>query len=323
MSKVRVVFMGTPDFAVTCLRRMYEDTHFDIVGVITQPDRPAGRKLQLQPTPVKSFAMAHGLRVISPETVSNELIQQEVEKWGAEIAVVVAFGQILKEDFMQLFPLGCVNVHASILPRWRGAAPIQRSIEVGDQETGVALQRMVKKLDAGDVLGIRRLKITDDMDAMQLHDQLAVLGGELLHIELMDYVRGNLHGIPQDESQVTVAKKLLKTETELDWKNSAISINRKIRAFKMGPGTWTTLEGLKIKIHKTRIFDLQKVSPNSRVTEITDEGFVIQCGEGQLEILEVQPDSKKVMSGKEFVRGYEVKVGQVLGGPVLPKKDKN
>ncbi|RYZ87123.1 MAG: methionyl-tRNA formyltransferase, partial [Proteobacteria bacterium] len=204
MSKVRVCFLGTPEFAVVSLKALLEDSHFEVVGVVTQPDRPAGRKMQLTPSPVRALAEARGLRVIAPESLRKDpAAVSEIQSWSAEVAVVVAFGQILTQAFLDMFRFGAVNVHGSVLPRWRGAAPIQRGIEAGDDYSGVTLQKMVKKLDAGDIIGIRKVALDQEITAMQLHDQLAVLGADLLRVELMDYVRGNLAPIPQDESLVT------------------------------------------------------------------------------------------------------------------------
>ena len=254
MSKIRVCFLGTPDFAATSLKALLDDEHFEVVGVVTQPDRPAGRKLTLTPSPVKTLALNHSLKVLAPESLKdNQLIVDAIKTWGAEVAVVVAYGQILTEEFMNIFNFGSVNVHASILPRWRGAAPIQRAIQYGDTQTGVTLQKMVKKLDAGDILGIRKISINLEMTASELHNELALLGADLLRVELMDYVRGNLAGEKQEESQVTVAKKLKKTESEVKWQLSAMEIHNQIRAFTMGPGSYTLLNGKKIKIHKTKV----------------------------------------------------------------------
>lgn len=210
MSRVRVGFLGTPEFAVTCLRSIIEDEHFEVVGVVTQPDRQAGRKMVLTASPVKSFASAQGLRVISPDSVNKDYILAEVQKWGAEIAIVVAFGQIVSQKFLDSFKFGCVNVHASLLPQWRGAAPIQRAIEAGDKISGVSLQKMVKALDAGDVIGRRMTPITDQMNAKDLHDKLAFLGADLLRVELMDYIRGNLAPLPKTKAKSPTLKKLIK-----------------------------------------------------------------------------------------------------------------
>jgi len=307
VSKVRVCFLGTPEFAVTSLKQLVSDSHYEVVGVVTQPDRPAGRKMQLTPSPVKAFAMAQGLKVISPEKVSQELIMQEIETWSAEIAVVVAFGQILSQKFLDLFRFGAVNVHGSILPRWRGAAPIQRALEAGDSDSGVTLQRVVKQLDAGDILGLRRIKITPEMNAQELYQEMARLGAELLHVELMDYVRGNLAPIPQDETRVTLAKKIDKSEALIHWSQTAEQIHNKVRAFVMGPGTFSTLAGKKIKIHRTKVAS-GKAQPGV-VAKVTEDSLFIGTGDGLLELLEVQPESRNRMVIKDFLKGHPLKEG--------------
>ena len=316
MSKVRVCFLGTPEFAVTSLKALLEDDHFEVVGVVTQPDRPAGRKLQLTPSPVKVLAQSHGLKVVAPESLkSNSLIVDEIARWGAEVGVVVAFGQILTENFMGLFRYGCVNVHGSVLPRWRGAAPIQRAIEHGDHESGVTLQKMVKKLDAGDILGIRRVKIQEDMTAMELHDQLALLGADLLRVELMDYVRGNLAGTPQDESQVTIARKIEKAESAIDWSMTAKHIDGCVRGFVYGPGTYTLFEGKKLKIHRAKAVPhelLADVKPGT-VTSIHEDSFSVACGKGVLKVFEVQPESRNRVSVVDFLKSHSLKAGDKLG----------
>ena len=314
MSEVRVCFLGTPEFAATSLKRLLEDEHYKVVGVVTQPDRPAGRKLQLTPSPVKKLALDHGLPVLTPENLRKDpAAVEEIQSWKAEVAVVVAFGQILDQNFLNLFPHGCVNVHSSLLPRWRGAAPIQRSVEAGDQTTGVCLQKMVFKLDAGDVIGKRVLDLDDEINSLELHDKLAVLGADLLHIELMDYIRGNLVAVPQDESQVTYAKKIDKAESELNFSSPARVVHNKIRAFAWGPGTFTTFEGKRLKIHKTRSADDKSTGPAGSVIEVTKDSFFVQTGAGVLEVLEVQPESKSRMPAKDFITGSKIGKGAQLG----------
>lgn len=314
MSKVRVCFLGTPEFAVTSLKALLEDDHFEVVGVVTQPDRPAGRKLQLTPSPVKVLAQSHGLKVLSPESLKNDpAAVAEIKSWSAEVGVVVAFGQILTQEFLDSFPFGCVNVHGSLLPLWRGAAPIQRSIEAGDTETGVALQKVVKKLDAGDIIGVRKIKVPDDMDALQLHDELALLGADLLRVELMDYMRGNLGPVPQDESKVTVAKKIDKLESLLDWTKSAKSLNGKIRGFSYGPGTYTVLGGKKLKVHKAVVIPGSVSAAPGKVTAVNEDSVTVATGDGALKLLEVQPESRTRMKVNEFLKGNPLKVGDQIG----------
>lgn len=337
MSKVRVCFLGTPEFAVTSLKALLDDEHFEIVGVVTQPDRPAGRKLALTPSPVKVLAQAHNLKVLSPESLKdNPLILDAIKTWSAEVAVVVAFGQILTEEFMSSFTFGAVNVHGSLLPRWRGAAPIQRSIQYGDKETGVALQRMVKKLDAGDVIGIRKIAIPIEMTAMELHDQLALLGADLLRVELMDYIRGNLAPVKQDETLVTVAKKIDKSESEIKWNLHAIEIHNQVRALTMGPGSYTVFNGKKIKVHKSMPgtddvsfnfkvqtqadlksylegYQKRKAEGSDKagtILHVTDEYIRVQAGSGYVDLLEVQPESRNRMKIKDFLQGNDIKSGQ-------------
>lgn len=319
MSKVRICFLGTPEFAVTSLKALIEDEHFEVVGVITQPDRPAGRKMQLTPSPVKSLALAQGLPVFSPETLKNNpSVLAEIQRWGAEVAVVVAFGQILSQEFLDLFPFGAVNIHGSILPRWRGAAPIQRALEAGDKESGVALQKVVKKLDAGDLIGVRRFPLDEEINAQQLHDKLAVLGADLLAVELMDYVRGNLVPTPQDESQVTLAPKIDKAEAEINWQLPAVAIHNKVRALSMGPGTSTWLNGKRIKIHKTMVSENSGTrsaveTEAGVVVEVNQEFIAVHCGvhsaDGLLNIYELQPESRTRMKVSEFLKGHALQAG--------------
>jgi methionyl-tRNA formyltransferase len=315
VSKVRVCFLGTPEFAVTSLQALIDDEHYEIVGVVTQPDRPAGRKMQLTPSPVKNLAVSHGLRVISPESLKKSpMILDEIRKWGAEVAVVVAFGQILTQEFLDMFPFGAVNVHGSILPRWRGAAPIQRGIEAGDAESGVTLQKVVKKLDAGDIFGIRKVALDNEITAMQLHDRLMVLGADLLRVELMDYVRGNLVPHPQDEAHVTYAHKIDKSESEIKWLLPAVEIHNKVRALTMGPGTFTTFAGKKVKIHRTKVCEKSGAHPEmGRIVDVNEEFIAVQCGGGVLNLFELQPESRTRMKVSEFLKGHPLKIGDRFG----------
>lgn len=299
---------------MTSLEALLKDEHYEIVGVVTQPDRPAGRKLQLTPSPVKVLAQAQGLKVLTPESLKADPgAVEEIKSWGAEVGVVVAFGQILTQSFMDSFPFGCVNVHGSVLPRWRGAAPIQRAIEAGDEESGVTLQKMVKKLDAGDIIGIRKVRITPEMNALELHDQLATLGADLLRVELMDYVRGNLAPTPQDESLVTIAKKIEKQESQVDWNTSAKAIDGKIRGFVYGPGTYTLYQGKKLKLHRAQPLVGSASVPPGTVIAVDAENFSVATGDGILRLFEVQPESRNRMKVADFLKGNNLKAGDILG----------
>lgn len=314
MSKVRVLFLGTPDFAATCLERMISDEHFDVVAVITQPDRPAGRGNKLQPSPVKQLALKAGLEVITPESVNTPEMLEKIKSFNADSAAVVAFGQILSQKFLDLFPHGCVNVHGSLLPRWRGAAPIQRALMAGDEKTGVCLQIVVKKLDAGAVLGQREIAVDDDMDAVELYGKLALLGADLLHIEYMDYLRGNLFGHEQDETQVTYASKIDKAEAKIDWSKPARAIFNHVRGLKMGPFAYAERAGEMLKIHKTRADESRSVgsAEPGEVIAVDANSVWIACGRGALELIEVQPASRAKMQIADYLRGYPLGLGDSL-----------
>lgn len=291
---------------------MLQDEHFDIVGVVSQPDRPAGRSMKVQPTAVKEVASQAGLPILQVERLGTESDLQQLRDWNAECAVVVAFGQILGSSFLDLYPKRVVNVHASLLPRWRGAAPIQRAIMGGDLETGVALQIMVKKLDAGDVLGVRKIEI-GRMDSVQLHEALKPLASDLLHVELMDYMRGNLAGLPQDESLVTLAPKLDKKESRLDWRLIASVLDRQIRGLKLGPGAYCMWGGQRLKILSAAPV---QIPPSSQVDPgtllgIDLDAMMIACGQNsQLRVTEVQPESKAKMTAQSFIQGARLTTGE-------------
>ncbi len=313
MSKVRIIFLGTPDFAVCALEKLLVDEHFEIAAVLTQPDRASGRNLKLTQSPVKLLAERHGLKVYSPESVNTAEFRTEILALKAESAAVVAFGQILGQKFLDLFPLGCVNVHGSILPRWRGAAPIQRAIMNDDPESGVSLQLVIKKLDAGDVLGLRKINITEDMNAQNLHDQLKVLGADLLTVEYMDYLRGHIIGHAQDDSQVTLAPKISKAEARIDWQLSAREIMCHIRGLAMGPHAYALRDAKMLKIHRVQVRALNKISKApGEIIDVGQQSFVLACGSDALEVLELQPESKSKMLTADYLRGYPAKVGEFL-----------
>lgn len=314
--KWKVCFLGSPEFSVPSLEFLKNSPHFEVVGVVTQPDRPAGRKLELKPTAVKSYSLAHNLPVICPEKVSGPDGLKWVEDLKADVAVVVAFGQILSEKFLTLFPFGAVNLHGSLLPRWRGAAPIQRAIEAGDIETGLSLQKIVKALDAGDLLGERRVQLSSEITALELLNQLSLLGPDLLERELVQYLKKELQPVPQDSSQVTLAPKILKSECEIDFKKTSTQLHNQVRAFTMGPGTFSYFRGSRVKVLKTRVGSaLSSTHSLLSFGEVVSlEPFLISCAEGStLEILEVQPESKSRMQMKLFVQSQDVKLKEKWG----------
>lgn len=313
MSVVRIIYLGTPDFAVAPLTALAKDEHFKIVRVYTQPDKPSGRNLKVQPTPVKAEALRLGLDVQNVENINDEKILNEIKDLQVDSAVVVAFGQILSQDFLNIFTHPAVNIHSSLLPRWRGAAPMQRALMAGDTETGVALQVIVPKLDAGPVLGVRKLALTDDIDIVSLYEILKQKSCELLTIEFMDYIRGHLTGLDQDESQKTIAKKIKKEEGLIDWKLSARQIFNNLRGLKSWPGVWTFREGKTLKIVSAQPIEAQG-GISGHVLDVKSDYFDVGCGQGVLRVTEVQPESRSSMKVADYVRGYHLKSGEILGG---------
>lgn len=305
MKTLKVCFLGTPEFAATSLKYLLSDPYYQIVGVVTQPDRPAGRKLQLTPSAVKVLAQQHNLPVLSPENLRKEPeVLEQIKTWKADLAIVVAFGQILNDEFLNSFEFGAVNIHGSLLPLWRGAAPIQRSLQNGDKETGVALQKVVKQLDAGGVIGVRKIEVQDDWNANFMYEKLAEMGTELLKRDLKDYVSGNLVPVKQDEALVTIAKKIDKSESEINWQLSSEDIHNQVRAFSMGPGSFTWLNDKKVKIHKTVV--KSSAGSNSgnagHVLGLHSGGISVQCGSGVIDLLELQPESRNRMNAADFVK---------------------
>jgi methionyl-tRNA formyltransferase len=311
VSRVRVAFLGTPDFAKFCLEGLIKDEHFEVVGVVTQPDRPAGRNMKMTPSPVKTVVTGTPIPVLTAENVNTPEAIAEIVSWRAEVAVVVAFGQILKQELLDLFPRKIVNVHTSILPRWRGAAPIQRAVMAGDEVTGVSLQVMVRKLDAGDVLGIRKLALTEAMNAFDVHEALKPLAVELLSENLMDYLRGNLVPEPQDESLVTYASKIEKAEAKIDWTLPAVRIVNLIRGLGMGPTAQCRRNDALLKIHRAKLAPSRKGSPGT-VVHVDAGSFTVACGEQAIEVIEVQPESRSRMRVEEYLKGYPISAGEIL-----------
>lgn len=310
MSRIRTAFLGTPEIAKKCLESLIRDEHFEVVGVASQPDRPAGRKMKLTPSPVKELALSLGIPMISPESINTPESLAEVASWRAEVAVVVAFGQIVSQKFLDLFPAKVVNLHASLLPKWRGAAPVQRALMNGDLETGVALQIMVKKLDAGPILGARKIQIPSSMNSNELFSEVIRMGSDLLEVDLMDYLRGNLVPHAQDESQASYASKILKEEAKIDWSHDAWSIHNRVRGLASGPQAFTHRQGKLLKIHRTQVVD--HIPSSLKIGELYSVGDELFVGTslGVLQLLELQPESKSSMKTAEYLRGHPVQKGE-------------
>ena len=308
---MKVIFAGTPDFAAAALKAIAA-AGFEIPLVLTQPDRPKGRGMQLAPSPVKQAALELGLRVAQPEKLRNnaEALQmlKEVE---ADVMVVAAYGLILPQDVLDTPKHGCLNIHASLLPRWRGAAPIQRAIEAGDAETGVCIMQMDIGLDTGDVVSEHRYTIQPTDTANEVHDALMNLGAAAIVADLQQLkTEGRLKSVKQPEEGVTYAQKLSKEEARIDWNESAAVIERKIRAFNPVPAAWVEYQGKPMKIWRA-----EAVAQQGRAGEVLScsaDGLIVACGENALKITELQPSGSKRMPIAAFAAGHKIEVGMVL-----------
>ena len=308
---MKVIFAGTPDFAAAALKAIAA-AGFEIPLVLTQPDRPKGRGMQLAPSPVKQAALELGLRVAQPEKLRNnaEALQmlKEVE---ADVMVVAAYGLILPQDVLDTPKHGCLNIHASLLPRWRGAAPIQRAIEAGDAETGVCIMQMDIGLDTGGVVSEHRYAIQPTNTANEVHDALMNLGAAAIVADLQQLkTEGRLKSVKQPEEGVTYAQKLSKEEARIDWNESAAVIERKIRAFNPVPAAWVEYQGKPMKIWRAEV-----VAQQGRAGEVlscSSDGLIIACGANALKITQLQPSGSKRMDIAAFAAGHTVEAGTVL-----------
>ncbi len=306
----RIVFMGTPDFAVPALEALIETQ--TVVGVVTQPDRPAGRGKQLRPSPVKQTAAAAGIPLYQPKSLRQEAAAEPLREWQPDVIVVAAFGQILRPHVLYLPPHGNLNVHASLLPRWRGASPIQHALLAGDSETGVSLMQMDEGLDTGPVYVQEAIEITGEDTAATLHDRLAELGAQMLRQYLDDILAGRLTAVPQDDSQSTYAPMIQKEAGRIDWSLPATALDRHIRAMTPWPGAFTGWQGETLRV--LRASPLQGKLPDGRPGQVVTAGekILVLCGEGGLALEEVQLAGKRAMAVTDFVRGRSDFVGSVL-----------
>jgi methionyl-tRNA formyltransferase len=297
MKPAKLLFAGTPDFALASLRALVDAGHVP-VAVLTQPDRPAGRGKKLTASPVKKYAVDHNIPVWQPITLKDADVVAQIATLNPDIIVVAAYGLILPQAILDIPRCGCLNVHASLLPRWRGAAPIQQAILNGDTETGICLMQMEAGLDTGPVYASTATKIGDAESAGELHDRLAALGGELLVAKLPDIVAGKLNAVPQDESEATYAGKIRKQDAAMDWSLSAEEILRKIRAYNPVPGAWFELAGERIKCFKALVLD-DVEGPPGVILQAGKSGIDVTCGRGALRMLEIQrPGRRKVTAGE-------------------------
>ena len=311
---LKVVFAGTPDFAARHLQGLIDSPH-QVVAVMSQPDRPAGRGKRLQPSPVKAVALEAELPIWQPASLKNADSEATLSHYDADILVVVAYGLILPAAVLGIPRLGCLNVHASLLPRWRGAAPVQRAIEAGDTETGVSIMAMAPGLDTGPVLLTRTLPISTDHSSGALLDDLAELGVAALIDSLENIDTLLTTAAPQDDSEATYAHKISKLEGALDWSTAATQLARRVRAFHPAPGCYTHLGGDRLKVLSAYAVDKPHEGGSGEIIAADDRGIWVGCGEGQLVITEAQFPGAKAQSVATLLRGHQARFqpGQRLG----------
>jgi methionyl-tRNA formyltransferase len=338
VSGLRIAFAGTPDFSVPALEALL-GAGLSVVGVLTQPDRPKGRGRQIAASPVKAAALAHGIAVSQPLSLKDEAGRAELVAWRPDVLVVVAYGLILPPTALSIPRLGCINIHASLLPRWRGAAPIQRAILAGDVSTGVTIMLMDAGLDTGPMLLRKEVRIEAEETGGSLHDRLATVGGSTLIEALEGHVSGALRAIPQPAEGVTYAAKIEKAEALIDWKRDAVEIERQVRAFNPWPVAETRLDGEQLRVFEARVeegvgqplhagtgagglagsadasilLDTHPIADNAGViVAVRDDAVIVQCGRGRLALRQLQRPGRRVVPAADFARSLEL-TGRRLG----------
>lgn len=311
MTTRRVVFMGTPDFAVPCLHAIVI-AGYEVCGVVSQPDRPKGRGRKLSPSPVKEAALALGLPVVTVERVKDPAFLVQLKEWAPDVAVVVAFGQILPEPVLKAPRLGCINVHASLLPAYRGAAPIHRVIIDGGKRTGITTMQMDRGMDTGDMLLTEAVDITPDMTMGELHEVLSERGAKLIVETLKQVFEGTARPLPQDSSLASYAPMLDRALERIDWNRSAQQIHDLVRGMNPWPGAYCICDNITLKIWKTRIITSDEPLIPGRIHAVTPDGLIVETGQNMIELLEVQPECKRRMGARDCACGYCLTPGTVM-----------
>ncbi len=308
---MRVLFMGTPEFAVPCLKRLI-DMNLNIVGVYTQPDKPKGRGYQLAPTPVKEVALQHNIRVFQPNSLKNDEEIANVKSLNPDIIIVVAYGKILPKALLDIPRLGCVNVHASLLPKYRGAGPIQWSVINGEKETGVTTMFMAEGLDTGDMILKRSTEISIEETSGELHDRLSVLGADCLEDTMKLFLAGeDIPRTVQNDAESCYAPMLDKSLCALNFTKTAKELHNLVRGLSPWPVATTVLDGKVLKVHKTRVSEYKASNPGK--IEVVEGRLFVHCSDYLLEFLQVQLEGKKSMSAKDFLMGHKISENTILG----------
>ena len=298
---MRVVFMGTPDIAATCFKRIIADG-FEIVGCYTQPDRPKGRGMKMVFSPVKEVAIANNIPVFQPENFKSEETIEQFRALKPDICAVVAYGRMLPQAILDIPTCGCVNIHASLLPQYRGSAPYQWAVLDGLKETGVTAQHMVLEMDAGDIIDVSKTPIGENETAGELLDRLAVLGADLLSDVLTRFTQGKVEAVPQNPEEVSYAPMLDKTMCPIDWNKTAQQVHNQVRGLHPWPVAIMELKGQKFKVHETRI--VEGSGTPGEILGLTTTGLIIACGEGAVEIRSLQAEGGKRMAAPDYFRGH-------------------
>lgn len=311
---MRIVFMGTPDFAVGSLKALTESGEHEIVAVFTQPDRPKGRGNKMLMTPVKEYALEHGFEVHQPLKVKDQEVIDLLQSFNPDLIVVAAFGQFLPKAILEMPKYGCINVHASLLPKYRGAAPIQYAIIKGEKESGVTIMQMDIGMDTGDMLSKVVVPIGEETTMGELHDALMEEGAKLLLTTIDGLEAGTVKAVPQNNAEATYATLLDRSMERIDWSKPAAEVHNLIRGFNPAPSTYTKLpNGKSLKLWCSRVTSETAKAVPGTVVEVSKKTFKVACGDVLLEILEVQPESKKRMPAQVFINGRGVQEGDVLG----------
>lgn len=308
---MKVIFMGTPDFAVASLEALLKE--HEVPAVVTQPDKPKGRGKKMAFSPVKEYALAHGLEVLQPERVRAPEFVEELRKYGAELIAVTAFGQILPEEILDMPKYGCINVHGSLLPKYRGAAPMQRAIIDGETLTGITTMFMAKGMDTGDMLLKTEVAIAPEDDFGTLHDKMAAAGAALLLETIAGLENNTIERTPQDEAEATYAPMIGKETGHIDWGRSGQEIINLMRGLTPGPGAYAVYEGEPLKIFRAEAAEGNYPDAAfGEITEVTKKAFAVKCGDGTLWVHELQARGGKRMQADAYLRGHEMKEGVLL-----------
>lgn len=306
--------MGTPDFAVPSLEMLINEG-YDVAAAVTQPDKPKGRGNRMSAPPVKEFALKHGIEVLQPEKIKTQDFMEQIRALKPDLLITAAYGKILSKDLLDVPVLGCINVHGSLLPAYRGAAPINWAVINGESKTGITTMFTDVGLDTGDMLLKKELAIGPDMNVGELHDKMAVLGAEVLKETLLELKKGTLERIPQEDAASTYAPMMSKELGLIDWNKTAREIHNLVRGTDPWPGAYTFIEGSRMRVWETSLVPQASDSsrPNGEILKVDDEGILVKCSDENLLIREVQFDSSKRMSVRDYIRGHQINTGETLG----------